>query len=134
MNEPNTKTMLDAMLASGKLSPQAAADLRDFQEDMAQDRLDPADAAYVEALAHRLGFVGEGTAAASIESGPAEDDDYTTAAAPDRTAAVLVAMRAAIDELCDPDRLPLDDPDRETKAGLHAALTARLDSIGRDFA
>ncbi len=134
MNEPNTKNLLDAMLASGKLSPESAADLRDFQDDVAQNRLDPADAAYIEALARRLGFLGEGAAAASLKSGPAEDDEYTTAAGPDRTTAVLAAIRAAVDELCDPDRLTLDDPDRQTKAELHAALTARLDSIGREFA
>lgn len=125
--------LLDAMLTSRKLSPETAADLHGFKEDLAQGRLDAADAAYVEALARRLGFLGEGAVAASMESDPAEDDDDTPAPL-DRTAAALAAMRAAIDELCDPGGLAPEDPAREIKAGLHVALTERLNSIGRDFA
>ncbi|MGE4218786.1 MAG: hypothetical protein AB7G39_05000 [Alphaproteobacteria bacterium] len=133
MSEPNIEELLDRMLSSGKLSEEAAAELREFREELTQDRLDPSDAAYVEALARRLGFLGDGATSATLDAVPAEDDD-AQAAAPNRAAMALAAVRSAVDDLCHPDRLAADDPDREAKTRLHAALAVRLDGIARDFA
>ena len=135
MSDPNTKQLLDRMLSSGKLSAEAAQDLRDFQADLAKDMLDPEDAAYVAALARRRGFLGGVAPAEDAADGADEEDDLPAAPALASDAAeVLAAVRGAVDALCHPDRLAGEDPDREAKARLHAALTARLDEIGRDFA
>lgn len=139
MSAPNTKQLLDRMLASGKLSEDTAQELRDFQDDLAKDMLDPADAAYAEALARRLGFLGGGPAPVAAATDPEDEDEDEAESAPPapaviRPEAVLAAVRAAVDELCHPDRLAAEDPDRDAKARLHADLTARLDGIARDFA